>query len=91
MSMTTALAVETTLMELYRSEDGPLLASVLNSVSTAEAGFALWYMQVRERDAPGALDTATILIQDFPQNQELRKFLETHRSVESSAAASSSR
>jgi hypothetical protein len=57
----------------------------------AEARFALWDTQVRERDASGALATAAILIRDFPENQELRKFLETHRSVESIAAASSSR
>jgi hypothetical protein len=57
----------------------------------AEARFALWDTQVREHDASGALATAGILILDFPENQELRKFLETHRSVESSAAASSSK
>jgi hypothetical protein len=57
----------------------------------AEARFALWDTQVRERDASGALATASILIRDFPENQELRKFIETHRSVESSAAASSSK
>ena len=54
----------------------------------AEARFALWDTQVRERDASGALATAIILFRDFPENQELRKFIETHRSVESSAAAS---
>ena len=53
----------------------------------AEARFALWDMQVRERDAPGALATAGILIRDFPENQELRRFMETHRSAESSVAA----
>jgi len=46
-------------------------------------------MQVRERDAPGALATVGILILDFPENQELRKFIETQRSDASSAAASS--
>jgi hypothetical protein len=56
---------------------------------TAEARFALWDMQVRERDAPGAFATAGILILDFPENQELRKFIETQRSDASSAAASS--
>jgi hypothetical protein len=57
----------------------------------AEARFALWDTEVRERDVSGALATARILIRDFPENQELRKFIEAHRSVESSAAASSSR
>jgi hypothetical protein len=52
----------------------------------AEARFALWDMQVRERDAPGAFETAAILIRDFPENQELRKFMEAHRSAESSVA-----
>jgi hypothetical protein len=57
----------------------------------AEARFALWDTQIRERDASGALATADILIRDFPENQDLRKFLETHRSVESGAAAPSSK
>jgi hypothetical protein len=57
----------------------------------AEARFALWDTQVRERDASGALATARTLLRDFPENQELRKFIETHRSVESSAAASPSK
>lgn len=52
----------------------------------AEARFALWDTQVRERDAPGALVTAGILIRDFPENQELRKFIDTQRSLKSSAA-----
>ena len=41
----------------------------------AEAGFALWDMQVREKDLVGARATATILAGDFPDNPELRKFL----------------
>jgi len=57
----------------------------------AEARFALWDTQVRERDASGALATAIVLFRDFPENQELRKFIETHRSVESNAAAPPSR
>lgn len=56
-----------------------------------EARFALWDMQVRERDAPGALATASILIGDFPDNQEVRRFIETHRSAESSASTSPAR
>ena len=52
-----------------------------------EARFALWDMQIRERDASGAIATAGILIRDFPDNQELRKFIEIHRSAEATAAA----
>lgn len=44
----------------------------------AEARFALWDMQIRERDVPGAIATATVLARDFPDNRELRKFLTTH-------------
>jgi hypothetical protein len=44
----------------------------------AEAAFALWDMQVRERNIPGALATAATLVQDFPANSELRKFLDAH-------------
>jgi hypothetical protein len=45
-----------------------------------EARFALWDMLVRERDTPGAIATADLLIRDFPDNQELKRFIETHRS-----------
>lgn len=45
-----------------------------------EARFALWDMQVRERDTPGAITTADLLIRDFPDNQELKRFIEAHRS-----------
>ena len=44
----------------------------------AEAGFALWDMQVREQNIEGAVETARRLAIDFPQNAELRKFLTTH-------------
>jgi hypothetical protein len=43
-----------------------------------EARFALWDMQVRERNMPGAIATARDLARDFPDNPELNKFLETH-------------
>ncbi len=42
----------------------------------AEAGFALWDMQVRERNIAEARATAATLAEDFPDNAELRKFLE---------------
>jgi hypothetical protein len=44
-----------------------------------EARFALWDMQVRERDTTSAIATADMLIADFPENRELRRFVETHR------------
>jgi hypothetical protein len=56
-----------------------------------EARFGLWDMQVRERDTAGAIATAGILIRDFPENQELQRFIEAHRSPESSAGASPAR
>jgi hypothetical protein len=43
-----------------------------------EAMFALWDMQVRERDVPGAVATARRLARGFPENRELRRFLTTH-------------
>jgi hypothetical protein len=43
-----------------------------------EARFALWDMQVRERDVPGALATARLLARQFPENRELRRFLTMH-------------
>jgi hypothetical protein len=52
-----------------------------------EARFALWDMQVRERDTRGASATADILIRDFPENQELRRFVDAHRSKPSSSGA----
>ena len=44
----------------------------------AEARFALWDMQVRERNVPAAIATAVELARDFPENQELNRFIETH-------------
>jgi hypothetical protein len=41
----------------------------------AEAGFALWDMQVRENNIAGARATATMLAGDFPDNPDLRRFL----------------
>jgi hypothetical protein len=43
-----------------------------------EARFALWDMQVRERNIPGALGVARSLAQDFPGNSELARFIDTH-------------
>jgi hypothetical protein len=42
----------------------------------AEAEFALWHMQVRERDMAHATDVARRLAHDFPDNRELAVFLE---------------
>ena len=44
----------------------------------AEADFALWDMQVRERNIPGAIETARGLSVDFPENAEVRKFLDAN-------------
>ena len=44
--------------------------------SQAEAAFALWDMQVREKNLPAAIATAQGLSRDFPDNHELAKFLE---------------
>jgi hypothetical protein len=44
-----------------------------------EAMFALWDMQMREREVPAAIATATVLARDFPENRELRRFLATNR------------
>ena len=47
----------------------------------AEAGFALWEMQVRERNIVAALAAAQTLVRDFPTNPELRRFLDRHAQV----------
>lgn len=47
----------------------------------AETEFALWDMQVREKNFADALITARDLAIDFPDNQELRKFIETHEAT----------
>jgi hypothetical protein len=44
----------------------------------AEARFALWDMQVRERDLEKAVVTARGLSVDFPHNQELNSFISAH-------------
>jgi tetratricopeptide (TPR) repeat protein len=46
----------------------------------AEAGFALWDMQVREGDIADAIATARRLASDFPDNRDLIRFLDTHQS-----------
>ena len=47
----------------------------------AEAMFALWDMQVRERHFSDAIVTARALATEFPDNRELTKFLDTHDSL----------
>ena len=56
-----------------------------------EARFALWDIQVRERDTPGALATASLLIRDFPDNHEVKRFIDTHQSRPPTAGTSSAR
>jgi hypothetical protein len=46
----------------------------------AEARFALWDMQVRERNVREAVHVARDLFRDFPDNQELSRFLAQHSS-----------
>jgi tetratricopeptide (TPR) repeat protein len=46
--------------------------------TSAEARFALWDVQVRERRFPEALATARELAVDFPRNLELTKFIDKH-------------
>jgi hypothetical protein len=41
-----------------------------------ETRFALWDMQMREKNTAGALETAKRLAVDFPENADVRKFLE---------------
>jgi hypothetical protein len=53
----------------------------------AEAGFALWDMQVRERNITGAVETARRLAADFPDNLDVRKFLKAHDETEAVGAA----
>ena len=44
----------------------------------AEARFALWDLQVRERNVPAAVAVARGLAADFPENPELAKYLDAH-------------
>jgi hypothetical protein len=44
-----------------------------------EAEFALWEMQVRERNLPAATAVARGLATQFPENRELARFLAEHR------------
>jgi len=41
-----------------------------------EAEFALWNMEIREREMPRATVVARRLFRDFPDNRELAAFLE---------------
>jgi len=47
----------------------------------AEAEFALWDMNVREKNFEVATGIAEKLARDFPENQEVAKFLATHRAA----------
>ena len=47
--------------------------------TSAEAGFGLWDMLVREKKYEEALAAATRLAALFPQNAELARFIEVHR------------
>ena len=43
-----------------------------------EARFALWDVQVREKNFGDAVLTARELAQDFPRNAELTRFIDRH-------------
>ncbi len=47
----------------------------------AEAIFALWDMQVREKQIPAAILTARRLTKDFPDNPDLAKFLAANQAA----------
>ena len=53
-------------------------AADADQFTLAEARFALWDMQIRERDLSGAVATAQALSLEYPKNQELAEFLTTH-------------
>jgi hypothetical protein len=53
-------------------------ATATDFFTRAEARFALWDMQVRERNVQEAVVTARLLVRDFPDNPELNAFLEAH-------------
>lgn len=44
-----------------------------------EAEFALWEMQVHEKNIPAAVDIARRLATEFPENRELVRFLDANR------------
>ncbi len=44
-----------------------------------EAEFALWEMQVREKNLPAALEIARRLATEFPENRDLVRFLDANR------------
>jgi hypothetical protein len=46
----------------------------------AEAVFALWDLQLRERNVAAAVITARGLARDYPDNREVAAFLDRHRS-----------
>jgi hypothetical protein len=60
--------------EVVESGDGEFFDRV-------EAMFALWDMQMREHEIPGAVATASVLARDFPDNRELRAFLTTYEAA----------
>ena len=52
--------------------------SAVDPFVQAEAMFGLWDMQVRERNMADAVVTARKLMEDFPDNEDLAKFLAVH-------------
>jgi hypothetical protein len=49
-----------------------------DTFAKTEAAFGLWDMEVRERNIPAAVAIARTLARDYPDNQELARFLATN-------------
>jgi len=63
---------------LQAVRDAAAATQEANLFLRAEATFGLWDMQLREKDIPGAVETARRIAADFPDNPEVRKFLTAH-------------
>ena len=53
-------------------------AGPLESFDRAEATFALWEMQVREKNFKEAIVAARLIAAEFPENPDIARFLMTH-------------
>ena len=47
----------------------------------AEAQFALWEIELREKNVPAAVAAAKLVARDFPDNEELTRFLAANQAV----------
>lgn len=53
----------------------------------AEGQFALWEIELREKNIPAAVAAAELLAKDFPENEELARFLANNRATPSTNPA----